>query len=307
MSVNYKDYYQILGVAKTATEKEIKSAYRKLAKQFHPDINPGAADKFKDINEAFEVLSDPSKRQRYDTFGSQYQSAGGFSGGGGGAVNMEDLFSMFGGAAGGARSGGGQTGFSDFFEAMFNGGMGGGGVNMGGPQQQQRRAQATQTQSPAPQEASLTVTLEELLAGTPKAISLNDNRIEVKLPKGAKAGTVIRVAGKGPHGQDVHVKLALAHHPVFKPDGHDVLTDVMVPVPTMVLGGDVKVPTLGGGHGTITIPEGTPTDKKLRIKGQGLPKADGHRGDLFAVLKPQIPAHPSAEDRVFYGHLANSL
>jgi curved DNA-binding protein len=311
MAVNYKDYYQILGVSKTATDKEIKSAYRKLAKQYHPDINPGAADKFKDINEAFDVLSDPTKRERYDMFGSSYQSAGGGFGGGGfsgaGAnMSMEDLMGMFGGGARPGAGGAAGSGFSDFFDMLFGAqaaaaGRSGAGYQQAGYQQQQAYQQA----APTPQaiESSLTLSLEELVSGKEKAISINNKRLTVKVPKGIKPGAKIRLAGQGPHGEDIHLVINLARHDRFTPEGHDLLVDVWVPIPIMVMGGDVAVPTLKGDKGTIAIKAGTQTDTRLRIKGQGLPKPDGTMGDLLARLKPDIPKHPSADERVFYEHL----
>jgi curved DNA-binding protein len=327
MAVNYKDYYQILGVSKQATEKELKSAYRKLAKQYHPDVNPGKEDKFKDINEAFEVLSDPDKRQRYDMFGANYQQmgGGGFGGGGfpgagaSGNINIEDLMGMFGGAQRGGAGTAGGSGFSDFFEAMFGNMAGGGdprqaGRSAGRSQQQARHSQAqghahahTQAHASQPVEASMTITLEDLSNQSEKAIIINQKRLTVKIPAGVKSGSKIRLAGQGPQGEDVHLTVNIADHALFQPDGSDLLTDVWVPIPIMVLGGEVTVPILGGGSGQVTIPAATQTDKKIRIKGKGLPKADGQRGDLFARLKPDIPRHPSADERVFYEHLKKAL
>jgi curved DNA-binding protein len=308
MAVNYKDYYHILGVSKSATEKEIKSAYRKLAKQFHPDINPGAADKFKDINEAFDVLSDPKKRERYDMFGANYQSAGGYSGSGfpgGSNMSMEDLMGMFGGGRrpGGSAPGGAQaSGFSDFFDMLFGGqfnpGSGTAYSSAGGYGPQQQAYQTVQ-----PIESSLSITLEDLVSGKEKAISINGKRLTVKIPKGVKPGAKIRLAGQGPQGEDVHLTINVAKHDRFTIEGHDLVADVWVPIPIMVMGGQVSVPTLKGGKGSVSIPAGTQTDTKVRIKGQGLPKTDGSLGDLFARLKPDIPKHPSADERVFYEHL----
>ena len=308
MAVNYKDYYQILGVSKTATEKEIKSAYRKLAKKYHPDVNAGATDKFKDINEAFEVLSDTTKRERYDMFGANYQSGGGgaygggFPGGGSAAgINIEDLMDMFGGTG---RTTGGASGFSDFFDMLFGGQFQGGGARGGGGGYQQAYQQTYQPQQAVqPIESSLTLTLEELVSGREKVISINNKRLTVTVPKGITPGAKIRLAGQGPSGEDVHLVINVARHDLFTVEAHDLLVDVWVPIPILVLGGDIQVPTLMGGKGTIAVAAGTQTDTKLRIKGQGLTKADGSKGDLFARLKPDIPKHPSADERVFYEHL----
>ena len=294
--MDYRDYYQILGVPRSASADEIRSAYRKLALKYHPDRNPGnkqAEDKFKEMNEAYQVLSDPQKRTRYDQLGSaysNYQRSGGQPGGfdwgqwqTGGAnngqqVNFDDLF---GGGAGGG-------GFSDFFSAIF-GGMGG----MSGLSGNQTRGRR------APQyEQPVSISLQEAYEGTPRLLETGGRRVQVKIPAGAKTGTKVRVAGGAPDGADLFLKVEVQDDPRFERDGFDLYAPVSVDVFTAMLGGEVEVPTMSG-RVKLTIPAGTQPEQKIRIAGRGMPQLKDPlvKGDLFVQVKVKVPKKLSAEQQ----------
>jgi curved DNA-binding protein len=286
--MDYKDYYQILGVARTASAEEIRSAYRKLALKYHPDRNPGnkqAEDKFKEMNEAYQVLSDPQKRARYDQLGSAYSSyqnnggqPGGFdwgqwstSGAGGQQVNFDDLF---GGAGGG--------GFSDFFSSVFGG--------MSGSDVRTRRA---------PQyEQYVSISLQEAYEGSTRVLESNGRRLQVKIPAGAKTGTKIRVANGAPDGSDLYLKLTVETDSRFERDGADLYASVIVDAFTAILGGEVEVPTISG-RVKLTIPAGTQPDQKIRISGRGMPhlKSEQVKGDLIVQVKVRIPKNINPEQK----------
>jgi len=286
--MDYKDYYQTIGVARNASADEIRAAYRKLALKYHPDRNPGdkqAEEKFKELNEAYQVLSDPQKRARYDQLGSayfNYQRGGGAPGGfdwsqyanGGQQVNFDDLF----GGAGG--------GFSDFFSAIF-GGMGGG---MSAADFGSRRA---------PQyEQAVSISLQEAYSGATRVLEGGGKRVQVKIPAGAKSGTKVRVAGGAPDGSDLYLKLNVTADPDFERDGNNLGTSVMVDVFTALLGGEVEVPTLGG-RVKLTIPAGTQPEQKFRLAGRGMPtlKDPQLKGDLLVRVKVQVPKNLSAQQK----------
>ena len=290
--VDYKDYYKILGVPKTATEKEIKAAFRKLARKHHPDVNKGDAKaeaKFKEINEANEVLSDPEKRKRYDHLGSDWASygrtAGGPRAGRGGGVRVE---------YGGEDVGG----FSDFFKTIFGGGaggFGGGGGQEGGFEEIFGRGAA-----PAGQDLETTVelTLDEVLRGATRTIQIGEGKdarkVEVKIPPGRRDGSRVRVAGEGagrgggPRGH-LYLRVKVLPHPVFERKGDDLAVSVAVPLTTAVLGGEVTVPTLDGPLG-IKVPAGSRPGRVFRLRNHGLPKLEGGgRGDILATLGVDLP------------------
>jgi curved DNA-binding protein len=289
--MDYKDYYQILGVPRSASADEIRAAYRKLALKYHPDRNPGdkqAEDKFKEMNEAYQVLSDPQKRTRYDQLGSEYsnyQRSGGRPEGfdwgqwytnsaGGQQVNFDDLF---GGAGGG--------GFSDFFSAIF-GGMGG----ASGADVRTRRA---------PQyEQPVSISLQEAYEGATRLLETGGRRLQLKIPAGAKTGTKVRVAGGAPDNSDLYLKVAVQDDPRFERDGADLYAPVSVDVFTAILGGEVEVPTING-RVKLTIPAGTQTDQKIRIAGRGMPhlKNPQVKGDLFVQVKVRVPKTLSPEQK----------
>ncbi len=300
--MEYKDYYKILGVGRDADEKEIKRAYRKLARQYHPDVNPGdkrAEEKFKEINEAYEVLSDPQKRAKYDRLGSswqQWQRMGRdpgqfdwgqwFTGGGPGGARVEwsDLF-------GGAKSG---SAFSDFFNAIF-GGMAGRGRTMRGQDV----------------EAAVEISLEEAYHGTTRVLKGNGRRIRVKIPPGARNGSKVKVAGKGSPGLgggppgDLYLKITVKPHPIFKRKRDDLRCEVPVDLYTAVLGGSVRVPTLDG-EVSLKIPPGTDGGKTFRLRGKGMPNPrDPQRfGDLLATVRIRVPHHLSERERELFEELA---
>jgi len=288
--MEYRDYYQSLGLSRSASADEIRSAYRKLAMKYHPDRNPNdkpAEEKFKEINEAYQVLSDPQKRARYDQLGSaysQYERGGGAPGGfnwgqwqtgAGGAqqVNFDDLF----GGAGG--------GFSDFFSAIF-GGMGGGAR----PDAGARRA--------SPYEQALTISLQEAYEGTTRLLEGGGRRIQVKIPPGAKTGTKVRVAGGAPGGADLYLKVAVEADPRFERDGQNLNAPVNVDLFTALLGGEVEVQTLTGKL-KLTIPAGTQPEQVIRIAGRGMPhlKSPQEKGDLFVRVKVRMPRKLTSEQK----------
>ena len=299
--MEYKDYYKILGVDRNASEKEIKRAYRQLARKFHPDVNPGdrrAEERFKEINEAYEVLSDPEKRRKYDELGAYYQQwqrQGGrpgdfdwsqwYSAPGGTRVHIEygDLSDLFGG------------GFSDFFQSIF-GGM--------GPRTATARGQDL--------EQPIDVTLEEAFAGTTRLLRTGDGRtLEVKIPAGVRTGSRVRIAGEGGPGRggagrgDLYLVINVLPHPRFKLEGDDLRVEVPVDVYTAVLGGEVPVPTLKG-QVMLKIPPETQGGQVFRLRGQGMPKLGNPqaRGDLFAEIRIQVPQRLSEKEKDLFRQLA---
>jgi curved DNA-binding protein len=313
--MEYKDYYKILGVPKTATPKEIKAAYRKLARKYHPDVNKGDAKseaRFKEINEANEVLSDPAKRKRYDTLGSDWASYGPPPGqgrpgaqGGGRVVDFgdEDLggFSEFfrtifggggGGGFGGARTAGGPSGAGGGFEEIFG------------------RARPARG---ADVEGTVDLTLEEVLRGTKRTVNLEaeggpPRQVEVKIPPGIGDGQRVRAAGEGAGASgargDLYLRVHVLPHPQFERAGADLKTTATVPLTTAVLGGETMVPTLDGPIG-IKVPPGSRPGRTFRLRGHGLPRleAGGGRGDLLASLSVDLPAKLTDREREIFEEL----
>lgn len=287
--MEYKDYYKILGVSRNASLDEIKSAYRKLALQYHPDRNPGnkqAEERFKEINEAYQVLSDPQKRARYDQLGESY-SRWAQSGAPGdfdwstwtqpGAVNLEDLF--------------GEGLFSDFFRAIF-GGMGAG---IGG-----RRAGRVVTPR---YEQPVAITLREAYHGTKRYLEVGGRRVEVSISAGARNGTKIRLRGVGPAGpngqpSDVYLVIQVMDDPLFERKGDDLYTQTTVDAFTAILGGEAEVLTPDGKL-LLTIPAGTQPDQLFRLAGRGMPllKDSQRKGDLYVRVKVQIPKQITPRQR----------
>ena len=295
--MEYQDYYEMLGVARTASAEEIRSAFRKKAREYHPDVAKDkvkGAEKFKEVNEAYEVLSDPAKRAKYDQMGREvpgggfaWQGAPGQAG-----PDMEEFH--FGG-----------TGYSDFFEHLF-GGMAGGGFRGPGGRRMARRG--------ADIEGDLMVTLEEALRGSTREVTLQrgagkTETYRVRIPAGVREGQRIRLAGKGESGRsggeagDLYLRVRLARHPDLRVEGSDLSTDVEVAPWEAVLGASVPVPTLDGAV-TLKVPAGSTAGQKLRLRGQGLPREDGGRGDLYAVLEIAVPAEVGPEERKLWEKLA---
>lgn len=290
----YKDYYAILGVPKSASEEDIKKAFKKLARKFHPDVNkdPGAEDKFKEINEAYTVLSDAEKRKFYDTYGSS-ASSGGWQGPppgqGGFQGNVGD--------------------FSDFFQQLFGGfaGRGGaGGFNVEDLFGGSRPGQAGQRRVGGDLEAELPLSLEEAYHGGEKVISIGAERLTVKIPAGVRDSQKIRLSGKGRAGGDLYLMVQVQSRHDMRLEGDDLYVNVDVPAPLAVSGGVARVPTLDGAV-ELHIPKHTPGGRKMRLKGKGWPRKDGSRGDQYAEIRIVVPAHPSPEEEKLYAQLAALL
>jgi len=302
MGVQYKDYYEILGVPRNATQEEIQRAYRKLARKYHPDVNkePGAEEKFKEINEAYEVLKDPEKRKRYDQLGAHWKAGQEFRPppgwdihfdfGTGGGSGVEDIFF------------GGESGFSDFFELLFGRGRrkyGNRGPFTGGG--------FTWVRDGADQEATIRITLEEAYHGATKAITLpqTNKTYEVKIPAGILPGQKIRLAGQGSPGigggksGDLYLRVEIEPHPKYRLEGRDIYMDLPVTPWEAALGVDVSVDTLGGSI-TVRIPPGTQSGQKLRLRGKGMPNPRGTPGDLYAVVQIKVPKHLSSKERELF-------
>ena len=295
--MEFKDYYKTLGIERTADDKAIKTAYRRLARKHHPDVNKGdarAEAKFKEINEANEVLSDPEKRKRYDHLGSDWASygrgAGGPRPGPGGGVRVE---------YGGDDIGG----FSDFFKTIFGGAAGGSG-GAGGPfrggQEGGFEEMFGRGGAPAGQDLETTVdlTLEEILRGATRTIQVGEGptarKVEVRIPPGVRDGSRVRAAGEGggrgggPRGH-LYLKVRTLPHAVFERRGEDLAVTVTVPLTTAVLGGEVTVPTLDSPLG-IKVPPGSRPGRVFRLRSHGLPRLEGGgRGDILATLAVELP------------------
>jgi curved DNA-binding protein len=307
--MDYKDYYKILGVSKSATDKEIKSAFRKLAQRYHPDRNPGdkaAEERFKEINEANEVLGDPQKRARYDQLGSSYSQweragrpGGGFDfsqwmggAGGGSRVEYRDINDLF----------GGPGGFSEFFNMLFGGSRGfgetggtyrtGTGLNIRGEDFEQ----------------PIEITLEEAYHGAKRTLQKGKRELEVSIPRGARTGTRVRLRGEGGPGQppgDVFLIVKVRPHPVYEREGDDLRADAPVDLYTALLGGEARVNTMNGDV-VLTIPPETQSGKTFRLSGRGMPKLrePNSFGDLYARVVIKIPTQLSERERQLFQELA---
>lgn len=306
--MEYKDYYKILGVDKSATQDEIKKAYRKLAMKHHPDRNAGkksSEEKFKEITEANEVLSDPDKRKKYDTLGSnwnQYQHTSG--------QGFDDFSSRFGGGRRQPDSGStyeysgnindifgnASEGFSDFFESFF-GGSGGG---FGGRTQQQKTAINV--------EANMNVTLEDVFVGSEKQISVEGKKLKIKINPGTKDGQKLRLKGMGrsktTSGEkgDLLLNIHILQHPFYEIKENDLYYNLDVDLYTAVLGGKENIKTLDGKTISINIPEGTESEKTLRLKNLGM-HTDTGRGDLFVNIHVTIPKDLNKEEKELFKKL----
>jgi curved DNA-binding protein len=309
MAVAFRDYYEILGVPRDASAEDIRRAYRKLAREHHPDVNkdPGAEDRFKEVSEAYEVLRDPDKRERYDRLGANWKAgddvsgASGFSGFGGPNGDFGDVRVEFG-------SGGD---FSDFFEGLFGRG-GRPGARAG------RRTtgfggfegfEGFQARG-GDLEAELELTLEEAARGGRRRISLGEGReYEVNIPPGVRDGQRIRLAGEGGGGAaggppgDLFLRVRIRPHPRFRLEGRDLYLDLPITPWEGVLGASVEVPTLEGKK-RVKVPPGSSTGRKLRLRGEGFPGPRGGHGDLYAVLKVEVPKKPTDEERELFERLA---
>ncbi|MDD5757687.1 MAG: DnaJ C-terminal domain-containing protein [Desulfobulbaceae bacterium] len=309
------DYYKILGVDKNVSKDDLKKAYRKLALKYHPDRTKGdkkAEEKFKQANEAYAVLSDPEKRQQYDTYGSdtfqkRYSQEDIFR-----SADLGSIFREFGINTGGFSQAGGRARGGSPFEAFFTqgGGMGG-----GNPFQSHSRGyQTTQPVKGADATLELGITLSEVLSGTEKTISLgrgaNADKVSVKIPAGIESGKKLRVTGKGsdsPNGGpsgDLYLLVNILPDPNFSRDGSDLICESLVPFSTATLGGTVAVPTLEGKTLNVKVPAGIQPQAKLRLKGHGLPNGPlGPRGDLLVRFMADIPKEITAAQKELLGKL----
>jgi DnaJ-class molecular chaperone len=332
MAVKFRDYYEVLGIKRDANDDQIRQAYRKLARKYHPDLNPkdkGAEEKFKEINEANEVLSDPDKRKRYDQLGSNWKDGAEFTPPPGwGRVNIEyeDLGKIFGGGGGG---------FSDFFEAFF-----GGGKSTEQPNQRRRgsRSKANKGQDA---EAQMEISLEDAHRGGRHRITLQGARtcaackgsgesngvvcascrgsgqvlaprtIDVNIPPAARDGSVIKVRKQGQQGSngtepgDLFITLKIKPHPVFSVSGDDITAEVPISPWEAVLGGAIEVPTIEG-KAEMKIPAGSQSGQRLRLRGQGLNRRDGGRGDEYLKLKIVVPTNPTEREKQLFRELAEA-
>jgi curved DNA-binding protein len=321
--VEFKDYYAALGVTKSSTEKEIKQAFRKLARKHHPDVNPGdkaAESKFKEINEAYEVLGDSAKRKKYDELGANWRAyeqaerAGGpnpfagqwnvnTGGGQGGFRTMtpEEMEEMF----------GDQNPFSDFFTTFFGGGFGQReSTARGGTRGRSRQRPGRDV------EHEIDLSLEDAFHGTTRRLSLKHDgharTVDVRIPPGVGDGSRVRISGEGESGTggaasgDLYLRVRLAPHPLFERKGRDVYVKVPLPVTTAVLGGEVEVPTISGKPVRLKIPALTQNGQVFRLKGYGMPAVgkSEEKGDAYARVEILLPSQLTPEERTHYEALA---
>lgn len=309
--MEYQDYYQTLGVPRDASEKDIKRAYRRLARQYHPDRNPGdkaAEEHFKQINEAHEVLTDPDKRRKYDRLGAQWQqwqrmgrNPGDFDfsqwfapGPGGTRMQYEDLDNLFGGSGG----------FSDFFQSIFGGTARHSGRPWGQTGLRPRRGQDY--------EHPVEITLEEAYHGTRRVLEADGSRLEVKIPPGVKTGSKVRIAGKGGTGVaggaagDIFLRIRVLPHNTFGRDGDNLKCEVPVSLYTAILGGTVDVPTLAGTV-KLKIPAETQAGRSFRLRGKGMPllKDPERHGDLHAHIRVVLPQKLNSREKELFRELAD--
>jgi DnaJ-class molecular chaperone len=333
--MEYKDYYKILGVGKSASADDLKKAYRKLARKYHPDVNPGdksSETRFKEINEAYEVLSDPEKRKRYDTLGPNWQEQFGFGGAPAGAGRSRSSTSR--------RSGGisydfeDPTGFSEFFEALF----GRRGATTGGTRTGQRSTMHDIMRQPGENiEQPVEVTLQEAYSGTTKTFVIQapetcptcagkgevgnricpacagvgtterTKRLEVKIPPGVDNGSRVRVAGEGQPGTnggprgDLHLVVSLKPDPAFERKGDDLVEDVQIALTTVMLGGEVPVPLPDGKRVLLTIPPETQNGQTFLLRGKGMPRLRGiGQGNLLARVRVVLPTRLTPRERELF-------
>lgn len=309
MGPNYKDYYAVLGVARDASDKEIKAAYRRLARKNHPDVNPGdkqAEDRFKEIGEAHDILGDPEKRRKYDQFGEQWKA---FSQGGGSAQSGYRTTTT--------GFGPGPGGLEDLFRSLF----GDTGFSTAGFQEPMGSGRARRPQG-GDLETEVTITLEEAQRGVVRNLRLNipggrwnldqgtrqsDSRsLDVRIPAGIADGKKVRAAGQGSAGGDLYVVVRVAPHTRFERRDDDLTTEVSVPYTTAALGGEVQVPTLRGTNVKIRIPSGTQSGRTLRIAGQGMPHLKGEgAGDLLAKIRITVPTQLGERETMLLRELAD--
>jgi curved DNA-binding protein len=318
MPVQYKDYYETLGVPRTASAEELKKSFRKLARQYHPDVakdKKKAEEKFKEINEAYEVLSDPAKRKKYDELGANWKSGADFrpppgwehfSGGQafhGRGAREDEFEAHFGG-----------TGFSDFFEQLFGSRMRGG---AGGFGRSSEFAEEEFAERGRDIEGDILVTLEEVMRGSVRSVNVRrpagrserTETYQVKIPPGVTEGQKLRLAGRGETGAgggdagDLYLRVRLAKHPDFEVEDHNLIYEAELAPWEAVLGANLSVPALDG-RVNIKIPPGTQNGQKFRVRARGLPTRDGGRGDLMVITRIAVPAKVTDAEKNIWEQLA---
>ncbi len=315
MAVDFKDYYRVLGVTPQATDDEIKKAFRSLARQYHPDVakdKKSAEEKFKEINEANEVLSNPESRRKFDQLGADWKTGGAQRPSPGRGAGRSSAHEAPGGGDDFQFEG---TGFSDFFEQFFGGRAGR--SSGGSPVGEEESAQAAQRGRDI--QGDILITLDEVLKGALRAISVRRTNAQtgqeetetyqVRIPQGVQAGQSIRVAGKGGEGAngggsgDIYLRVRYAQHPDWQVNGSDLLGQLELAPWEAVLGATVPVPTLEGSV-SVKVPPGFQAGQKLRVRGKGLPAGGAKRGDLYVEASIQIPPQLSPADAVLWKQLA---
>lgn len=282
--MQYKDYYAVLGISRDAKPEDIRKAYRRLSKKYHPDVNKeaGAEEKYKEINEAYEVLKDPEKRQKYDTLGMNWQQGQDFTP----PPGWQHV--DFGGNVGD---------FSDFFQSLFGNSSRGfdsfGDIFSGGGRSTVRRDS----------EVKLTLSLEDAAEAGTHTLLIGNRKISVKLPKGITEGSQIKLPGKSERGGDIYVNIHIAEHKRFAVDKYDLTCEVNVPVWDAVLGKDIHVDTLDG-HSNVKMPAGIQDGQKLRLRGKGMPKKDGTNGDLYVRVRIEIPRQLNEQQKALWEELS---
>lgn len=312
--MEYEDYYKTLGVERDASQKDIQRAFRRLARKHHPDVNPGdkqAEDRFKQVNEAYEVLRDPEKRRKYEQLGTHWrdwqQRGGDASGfdwsrwttGAPGRVHVQygDLGDLLGAA-------GGRTGFSDFFQAIFGGPGGAPGRTGFGAQPRGGMGPRRSRDAEQPVE----ITLQEAFRGTTRTLQLDGRRVEVRIPPGVDSRSRVRMSGLGGAGGgatgDLYLRITVAPDPRFKRRGNDLVTEVELPLDVAVLGGEAPVQTMEG-RIMLKIPPGTQPGKTFRLRGQGMPHLGdpSRRGDLLVKARVRLPSALSDRERRLFEEL----
>ncbi|MEO7213567.1 J domain-containing protein [Mucilaginibacter sp.] len=295
------DYYKILGVGKTASDKDIKSAYRKLARKHHPDLNPDNTESnkiFQQLNEANEVLSDPEKRKKYDKYGENWQHGEAHEQ----AQRQQRSQNSYSG--GGAQDFGGGGDFSDFFNSMFGGGPPGGGAG-GGRQQQRYRGQDLN--------ATYQMSLRDAMESKKQTLTVNGKNIRLTIPAGIENGQTIKIAGHGAAGTngapagDLYIKFTIPDDAEFKRTGSDLHKTINLDLYTAILGGEITADTLTG-KVKLKVAAGTQSNTKVKLKGKGVPvyKKDGQIGDLYITYNVQLPTKLSAKQRELFEELAKS-
>jgi curved DNA-binding protein len=325
MAVAFRDYYETLGVPRDASNEDIRKAYRKLARENHPDVNkdPGADDRFKEISEAYEVLRDPDKRKRYDQLGANWKAGQDVSG----APGWEEVFRrgrQRGGGAGGGSGGTGASGFGDGVRVEFGGGdfdgadfseffgdlFGGGGGLGGGGRSSIFDSFGGGRRRSAEQEAVLELSLEEAAAGGRKRLSIDDREFEVDIPPGVRDGQRLRVrggagSGDGDTAGDLILQIRLRRHPRLRVQGDDLYVDLPIAPWEGALGAKVPVQTLTG-SAQVTVPPGSSSGRRLRLRGEGLPKAGSGKGDLYAVISIKVPKTLTRKERDLFEKLRDA-